>query len=168
MLDKAPAPFNTDYYVVNNDETVRGTAVHMIHTIDAQAASFRPATKVSHNSVDQCVVPTLPTDPLYVLPRSRFTVHKATGTQVANSIFEGLRSICPVETVLNAHLSKAKISVLIPNSLDLKIKMYMGDNGDIIVTFRKDSGDWFVFIHIFSAIKKYFRNNSGMSIESSH
>jgi hypothetical protein len=168
MLDKAPAPFNTDYYVVNNDETVRGTAVQVNHSIDVQSTSFRRQQKVSHNFVDQSAVPNIPTDPLYVLPRSRFTVHHSNGSEVANSIFEGLRAVCPDDTVLTAHQSQAKISVMIPNNLDLKVKMYKNQNGDIVVTFRRDSGDWFVFIHIFSAVKKYLRNNSGMSIESSH
>jgi len=167
MLDKPPAPFNTDYYVVNNDETVRGTSIQVNQSIETHAAAFRSAAKVPHNFVDQFVIPSLPTDPLYVLPRSRFTVHKTTGSTVASAIFESLCSLCPVDTVLNAH--QAKISVLIPNSLDLKIKLFSTDSngGDIIVTFRRDSGDWFVFIHIFAAVKKYLRNNSGMTIESS-
>jgi len=165
MLDKPPAPLNTDFYASDHADSHRGAAVRIVEAIDVRATSGHIQSKVSQSFDSDCVVPTVPTDPLYVLPRSRFTVHDSRGTFVANSIVEGLRMVCPVDAAIEVNRARMKVSILIPNSLDLKIKMFAcGD--DLLVTFRRDSGDWFVFIHIFSAVKKYLRNNCALSIES--
>ncbi len=165
MLDKPPAPLNTDFYASDHGDSVRGAAVMVGEAIDIRTVRSQVQSKVSQRFDSDCVVPNVPTDPLYVLPRSRFTVHDSRGTFVANSIVEGLRMVCPVDAAIEVNRSKMKVTILIPNSLDLKIKMFStGD--DLLVTFRRDSGDWFVFIHIFSAIKKYLRNNCALSIES--
>jgi hypothetical protein len=165
MLDKPPAPFNTDFYAHESTDSVRGAAIRVGEVIDIHLASSHAVSKVPHRFDTDCVVPNVPADPLYVLPRSKFTVHDHCGSRVANSIIDGLRLVSPADAVINVEPSKMKVSILIPNSLDMKIKLFACD-GDLLVTFRRDSGDWFVFIHIFSAIKKYLRNNCALSVES--
>ena len=165
MLDKPPAPLNTDFYASNHSDSVRGVAVRVGEVIDIRTTNAHALSKVSQRFDSHCVVPNVPADPLYVLPRSRFTVHDSRGSFVANSIVEGLRMVCPVDAAIEVNPSRMKVSIMIPNSLDMKIKMFTSGD-DLLVTFRRDSGDWSVYIHIFSAIKKYLRNDCALSIES--
>jgi hypothetical protein len=165
MLDKPPAPLSTDFYAHEATDSVRGAAVRVGEVINIPLTSSRSLSKVPQKFDTDCVAPDVPADPLYVLPRSKFTVHAKRADVVANSILDGLLSVSPADAIINVQPSKMKVSILIPNSLDMKIKLFACD-GDLLATFRRDSGDWFVFIHIFSAIKKYLRNNCGLSVES--
>jgi hypothetical protein len=165
MLDKPPAPLNTDFYATDNSDSIRGTAVRVGEAIDVHVSRAQLLSKVPHKFDNHCAAPSIPSDPLYVLPRSKYTVHDSRAAFIGNAIVEALRLVSPVDATLEVNAAKMKVSVLIPSSLDMKIKMFASGD-DTLVTFRRDSGDWFVFIHIFSAIKKYLRHNCALSIES--
>ena len=165
-FDKAPAPFNTDYYVSNGDDAVRGAVVHGVRSIHSASVQQQMASKIPQSFDDNCVSRELPDDPMYVLPRTRFTVEgEASSAALGNLIVTALRSLCPADTALTTDHVRMKVSVVIPGTLDFKVKLFREDNGHHMVVVRRDSGDWFVFIQLYSAIKKWLRSSPGLTIE---
>ena len=159
MTDRAPAPFNADYYAVNPDVHLRGTAVHSGRFVDFSTTQLDNPSKVSHVFDDSCFAPNIPSDPLYVLPRTKFTVNSESLSELATSILVGLQTLCPADTVLKTDKTKMKISVMVPGTLDVKVKILATESRNTyLVTCRRDSGDWFVFMQVFLAVKKYLRN----------
>jgi hypothetical protein len=103
---------------------------------------------------------------MYVLPRCRFFVRSVTGAAaLANLIYSILQSLCPAGTELKTDAQRMKISVLIPGTLDFKVKVFeTGNSEEFLVVVRRDAGDWFVFIQLYSAIKKQVRPNGGTQV----
>lgn len=166
MSERAPAPLDTDHYALNPDLSIRGTTVHSGRFLDISDRNVHQTSKVSHLFDDRCIAPRVPSDPLYVLPRTKFTVKFESSAGLGNAIIVGLKSLCPAIAELKLDATRMKISVLIPGTLDLKVKIFeeLEHSGVYMVVCRRDSGDWFVLMQVFSAIKKYLRSH-GMHVE---
>lgn len=166
-LDKPPEPFNGDYYIAGRDEAIRGTTVHDSRPLDAMVGDTPVDVKIPHSFTSGCSAITLPTDPMYVMPRSRFAV-RSTGdvSSLANLVLSGLQRLCPTSAEVAADISRMRISVLIPGTVEFKVKFFVDpQQSKTIVAIRRDSGDWFIFIQIYSSIKKFLRLN-GVDIEA--
>ena len=136
-------------------------------TLDVTALATPLSSKIHTQFGDDLVAPHVPVDPMYVMPRSRFSVADApSSSSLANSILAALHRLCPQGAELRTDDNRVKISVVIPGTLDFKIKLFQSDNGRLLVAVRRDSGDWFVFIQLYSALKKYLRTVSGLTIEA--
>lgn len=165
-LDKAPAPFESDYYVAETGESVRGAVVHQPRTLDASTVQSGPLAKIPQTFADNCIAQALPTDHLYVHPRSRFAVRSSqSAAALGNMLVAGLQSLCPAGTEIRTDSDRMKISVEIPGTLDFKVKFFRSTGSSHIVSIRRDSGDWFIFIQIYSSIKKFLRQN-GVDLET--
>ena len=168
-FDNAPAPFNTDCYVLNEDESVRGVAFQVSRTLNTEGSMFAQVTssKVPQKFDENlCQLPPSPTDRLYVLPRTFIIVYNyESAATVANSILACLETICPPDTLIKIDTARMKISVIIPHILNVKFKLYR-NNSDMNVFCRRDCGDWFVFTLLFSSIKKNLIMNKNLSIDS--
>lgn len=165
MIDRAPEPFDTDYYALNPDHAVRGTAVHSGRFVDFSVSTIEQPSKVPHFFDGRCVAPNIPSDPLYVFARTKFTVNSESVSVLANAILTGLQTLCPRDTMLETDPSRMKISILIPGTLDVKVKIFQNSNtGSYMVLCRRDSGDWFVFMQVFLAIKKHL-GSQGFHVE---
>ena len=165
-LDKPPAPFESDYYVADSAEPVRGAVVQQSRTLDTSAVQSGVLAKIPQSFADSCIAQSLPTDPLYVHPRSRFAVcSNQSAAELGNLLMSSLQSLCPAGALIRANSERMKISVEIPGTLDFKVKLFRSEKHGHIVTVRRDSGDWFIFIQLYSAIKKFLRQN-GVDLET--
>ena len=166
-LDKPPEPFDGDYYIAGRDEAIRGTTVHDSRPLDAMVEETPVHVKIPYSFTSGCSATPLPTDPMYVMPRSRFTVrYSGDVSSLANLILSGLQRLCPTSTEVAADISRMRISVIIPGTLEFKVKFFADtQDNQTIVAIRRDSGDWFIFIQIYSSIKKFLRQN-GVDIEA--
>jgi hypothetical protein len=162
-LEKAPEPFNADYYVSDNDAT-RGAMMHATRVLEVPTVTSH-AAKIPQQFVSSSLAPPLPSDPMYVFPRTRFFVlDPPSHVSVANQIVATLHAISPQSSQIRTDARKLKVSVEVPGILDFKVKLFTVDNGSLMVVVRRDSGDWFMFIQLFSALKKHLRES--MTIET--
>ena len=172
--ESAPGPFETDYYAGNwYESSVRGGVFvhHSSAAIDSVSSPLDHIAKIPQlfsNSTCKAPPPK-PVDPCYVFPRSHFSVGSVTSVaDLGNSILFVLQSLCPLGTEFRTDPDRVKISVLIPGTLDFKVKLFGTNNSEeFLVAVRRDSGDWFVFIQLYSAIKKKLvrqQHNSGMRV----
>jgi hypothetical protein len=165
--DKAPAPFDTDFYVNDQEEGVRGSVLHAERIFDVKAAHQPLAAKIPHAFAAKILAPPVPSDPMYVFPRSRFHINESVSApSVANTILTALQGLCPQGCQLSTDSHRVKISVLIPGTLDFKIKLFQCEDRRLLVVVRRDSGDWFMFMQLYSAIKKHLRTQFGLIVES--
>lgn len=164
--DKAPGPLEGDFYAWGLSDSVRGGRLEQARAIDSFSAPRERITKFPQTFADVCTAPAEPTDVLYVQPRTHFYVRSVSSvSQVANSILFILQSLCPAGTELKTDSQRMKISVLIPGTLDFKVKLFATSNSEeFLVAVRRDSGDWFVFIQLYASIKKQLRLNGGMQV----
>ena len=164
-FDKVPAPFSTDFYA-DEAEGVRGAVVNNQRVLDISGIPVT-LSKIPQPFVSHTAPPLLPADPMYVLPRTRFFVSGWESSAIlANSILTALQGLCPQGCNFRTDIPRMKISVEIAGTLDFKVKLFQTTNGQLMVVIRRDSGDWFMFIQLYSAIKKYLRTNAGLTIEA--
>ena len=165
-LDKPPEPFSGDYYVQVQDVSVRGAVVHSGHSLSAMSIESQTAVKIPQSFTSDADALPFPKDPLYVLPKSRFVVPSQTPiAHLGNLIVAGFQAVCPNGTEIVTDVARMRISVNIPGTLDFKVKFFKDEDDQRIVAVRRDCGDWFAFIQIYSAIKKFLREQ-GVQIET--
>jgi hypothetical protein len=164
-IDGAPEPFSGDYYVTEADTSIRGAVVHEGRTLNTLVADNQIAVKIPQSFTGGLEPPPLPQDPLYVFPNSRFLVSPQAGVgPLANLMVAGFQVLCPNGTEVVTDDSRMRIAVIIPGTLEFKVKFFKNSDDQILVTIRRDSGDWFAFIQIYSSIKKYLRQH-GIDVE---
>jgi hypothetical protein len=164
-FDKPPGPFNGDFYVPDADTSVRGAILREARAVDSvMTDSARATMKIPHSFIDSCTALPVPTDPLYVMPKTRFVAKSSMdAASLGNMILQGLHSLCPANAEISTDMKRMRISVIIPGTLNFKVKLFAESH--LLVAIRRDNGDWFIFIQIYSSIKKFLRLN-GVEIET--
>lgn len=156
----APAPFGTDYYIMGDDHHVRGAQVQNItrQFVDLSVMESQTQSKVPNNFDCECILPSVPSDPLYVLPRTSFTLDDTSGVEAANRIVSILKETCPSTAMITTNTSRMRIAVHIDGCLDMKIKLFRhsGYPTAVLVVCRRDAGDWFAFHRVYMQIKNNF------------
>jgi hypothetical protein len=164
-IDKPPEPLSGDYYVADQETAVRGAVVHDSRTLNAVTADSQIAVKIPQCFTGKLDAPPLPVDPLYVLPKSRFIVNSGeTVVELANLMVAGFQVLCPNGTEVATDANRMRIALTVPGTVELKVKFFRESQNRILVAIRRDSGDWFAFIQIYSSIKKYLRQH-GIDVE---
>ena len=165
-FENPPEPFSGEYYVADTENAVRGAVIHQGHSMAAMRIDSETAVKVRDTFPSYVDSIPLPSDPLYVLPKSRFAVGSLTPVgQVGNLIAAGFQTLCPNGTQIVTDIARMRIAVTIPGTLEFKVKFFKDEAGHHIVAVRRDSGDWFAFIQIYLAIKKFLREQ-GVHVEA--
>ncbi len=158
VSDCAPAPFEADYYIIEEDTQVRGAQVqNTTRPLLGLAEIGDHASSKVLNIFDRCcILPYTPSDPLYVLPGSKFTLSNISGVDVANRILSILRDSCPSSAMISTNIARMRITVQIDGRLDMKIKLFKHIVDGVLVACRRDAGDWFAFHRIYMQLKNSF------------
>ena len=164
-IDGPPEPVSGDYYVADADEAIRGAVVHEARSLNTLVADSQIPVKIPQCFTGDLDALPLPQDPLYVLPNSRFVVSSKTPVgSLANMMVAGFQVLCPNGTEVVTDAVRMRIAVTIPGTLEFKVKFFKESRDQILVAIRRDSGDWFAFIQIYSSIKKYLHQH-GIDVE---
>ena len=164
-IDGPPEPFSGDYYVPDPDAAIRGAVVQEARMVNTLVSDSQIAMKIPQCFSGALEPLPIPADPLYVLPNSRFVVSSKTSVgTLANMMVAGFQVLCPNGTEVVTDAARVRIAVNIPGTLEFKVKFFKQSESEILVAVRRDSGDWFAFIQIYSSIKKYLRQH-GIDVE---
>jgi len=156
----------SDYYAADDEDTTRGGTVMMEHS--SLAAQVVPKAKWCERFSAVSHAPMIPSDPMYVLPRTRLTCKAESAAYLGSVIIEGIESFLTPTSKVGIDANRMKISVATPSGSTFKVKLFSEheDDNKYTVVFRKDAGDGFAFSLFYIQMTKYLLQH-GIDADSS-